>query len=204
MTDVGSVIYDKDSTFLEVGGASKDSLTQYGIEDKRTPLLNELKGIRIEEQEHESNEEFRLFSTSQPMHESSLDDEPRLTEEPVEHEGRIRRRVVFNKSLPEPSGPSDGEDSDDDAVDDEDVDDKRIRLNRDDDADQGEDLAFEETDSELEDEDGEAGETDEDDDEASDEDQDDEADGEADEEDEGDLEEDEDQGLCLFTRALSC
>ena len=49
MTDVGSVIYDKDATFLEVGASNKDSLTQYGIEDKRTPLLTELKSMQIDE-----------------------------------------------------------------------------------------------------------------------------------------------------------
>ncbi len=60
MTDVGSIIYDKDATFLEVGGTSKDSLQQYGIDDRRAPLLQELKGIRVEP-EHAEDDVLQLF-----------------------------------------------------------------------------------------------------------------------------------------------
>ena len=158
MTDVGSVVYDKDATFLEVGGSSKDSLSQYGIEDKRTPLLNELKGIQLKERDED---ELQLFAGSAPiavdafvsvkllfsgLMTENTSDASHGVEESVAADGRIRRRVVFKNEAADIGSGDDDDASDDDGDDGQEG--APARGNEDSDQEDGE-LEFEETDSEL-------------------------------------------------------
>lgn len=75
MTDVGALIYDKDATFLEVGGSAKPSseLAKLGLEDKRTPLIEEIKNMPTGPAATEAAEDaLQLFAGAAPLRSSDV------------------------------------------------------------------------------------------------------------------------------------
>ncbi len=75
MTNIGSLIYDKDATFLEVGGSAKpfNAFSRLGIEDKRTPLIEEIKNIQPVASTTEPTEDaLQLFTGSTPLRSSDI------------------------------------------------------------------------------------------------------------------------------------